>query len=219
MATAVIGEIVSAVEKMVSDFRSLIESAIATIESKGRAVAAEIRTTSDEIYTGVRSKITAAIQAFKTRIQSRTLSTGTPGTSSTTFRSRIDNALRDLVVDLQHIFDRCKAALKVILGDTETAIKDVGGRLGAVVKDTTAVTETALKDFLRVLRQVASNTENVLSHASSTITHAVEADASFAFSHGVQIAEAATIAVIQPTTIAAFLLSGGLIYAGAIYKP
>jgi ElaB/YqjD/DUF883 family membrane-anchored ribosome-binding protein len=218
MATAVITDIINAVEKMVSDFEALIKDAISTIESKGSAIAAEIRTESQQIYTDVRSKISAAIQSFKSRIQARSFSAGTPGTSSATFRSRIDNALRDLVVDLQNIFDRFKNALKVILTDTETAIKDVEGKLTSVVKDVTSVTETTGKDFLRVLRQVATNAETALVHTGSTITHAIEVDASFVVNHGVQIAEAATIAVIQPQTILAFIVGGGFIYAGAVYK-
>ena len=64
MAT-VITDIVNAVEKAISDFESLIKTAIASLRSKGNEIANEIETVSKEIYTGFRSKCSAVIQDFK----------------------------------------------------------------------------------------------------------------------------------------------------------
>ena len=147
---SIVNDIVNAVEKAISDFESLIKSAIATLESKASAIANDIKTTSQEIYQGVRAKMTAAIQAFKSRLSTKTFNAGTPGVSSSTFRTRIDNALRDLVNDLQALFDRAKNALKDILNDSRLVVRDIEKKLVTVTKDTTSFIDTSGKDFLRV---------------------------------------------------------------------
>jgi len=217
--TSVISDILNAVKSMISKFESLIRQAISTLASKGEAIASDIKTESEAIFTDIRTKMSNAIQQFKTRIENKKFVAGSPGTSASTFGSKVHNALRDLVSDLQGIFDRFKSIVKDILGDAEKAISDVESKLGPVVKDTVSYTDTAIKDFLRALKSVAVNVETALAKGATAVAHNVEADASFVKKHGLQIAEAATISIIQPTVILAFVASGAMIYAGAIYQP
>ena len=217
--TSVISDILNAVKSMISKFESLIREAISTLASKGEAIASDIKTESEAIFTDIRTKMSNAIQQFKARLENKKSVAGTPGTSATTFASRIHNALRDLVSDLQGIFDRFKSIVKDILSDAEKAIKDVEGKLGPIVKDTVAFTDTATRDFLHALKAVAVNVETALAKGGAAVIHNIEADASFVKNHGLQIAEAATISIIQPSIILSFVASGAMIYAGAIYQP
>ena len=119
----------------------------------------------------------------------------------------------------KHSLIEPRVALEDILKDGWTIVRDVGKELGAVTKDTTSVMVTGVKDFLRVLRQVASSAETILVKASVAIVHNIEADASFVASHGMQIAEAATLAFLPIQFIGAALVSGAIIYAGATINP
>ena len=65
--------------------------------------------------------------------------------------------------------------------------------------------------LLQVLKRFSSR---LLLHV-----HNIEADASFVASHGMQIAEAATLAFLPIQFIGAALVSGAIIYAGATINP
>ena len=217
-AVGIIKEILGEINKMVSDFEQLVKDAITTLQSVGSRIATDVSTTSKEIFTAVRQKMSSAIQSFKTWIDSKKFSAGSPGTSSSTFKTRVDNVLRTLIKDLQDMFNAFKKGFKNILTDVENGIRDIESKLTPIAKDVTTVVETAGKDFLRSLKLIAENTEALLQKGGTALVHSLEADASFVKNHGLQFAEAATIALINPYVIGSFILSAGFIYAGAMYK-
>ena len=95
----------------------LSRSAIASLRSKGNEIANEIETVSKEIYTGFRSKCSAVIQDFKSLLSTKSLTVPQPGSSSSTFTSRVESLLHGCNCRCAALFDRAKSALEDILKD------------------------------------------------------------------------------------------------------
>lgn len=217
--TSIIQVVINAFEKMIADFGQLVKDALASMESIGSRIAGDIKTTSREIFTGIRTRISSAIQAIKTRLQSKKFNAGHAGGEATAFKNKIETMLTTLVADVQSLFDRFRDALKVILTDSKDAIEHVESKLGPVVKDVGDHVDTAIRDFVSALKDVATKSATVLEAGVHNISHVVDVSADFVYHHGMEIAETAAISVIQPTTIVLFLAAGGFVYLGTTYEP
>jgi len=207
------------VERMVRRFETLVDKAVGTLETVASNVAGDIKNTSEEIFTGFRSRASKAIQAFKTRLEGKSFHTGGPGGAISGFKNRVESMLRVLAEDMQSLFDRFKNAMETILRDVEAALKDVSSKLTPLTKDITSAVETTAKDFLSALKTVGRNVESALARGEHFLSHEITVCSDFVHKHDAQFAETASVGLVGFGPIALLTGAGGLFYLGTMYEP
>jgi methyl-accepting chemotaxis protein len=216
--TAVIGEIFKSVEAMISKFEQLIKDGISSMKGIAQDTAGKITQTSTTIFTDARGRMTVVIQTTQRHIEAQKVSTGSIGQNTKTFMSRVETAARDLLKELQAIFDRFKVAMKDLLTDTKSAIEEVKSNLVKKSEDVSGDFDTGIKDFLSELEKVGKNIETGFAKADTSIQHSISVSSSFVHSHDAVLAEGAVLAVVSPVFLIGLIFGGAMIYGGSVYE-
>ena len=217
--TSIVSDVVNAIQKMLADLKSIMESALSRMATVGEKGASDIRTFSMEAFTTVRTRITTALHSTENYLKSLRFDAGHAGSEVMTFRDKVESMMRTLVHDMQILFDRFKDSMTLLLTYSKDALSDVEKDIAPVAKDVTGDVEKATSDFLAVIKDVASDAASKMLVVLHDIEHVVMLPADFAYSHGLQIAEASALTVVQPAVIVSFALAGGLLYLGSTYSP
>lgn len=215
----VIEDIFNKVEEMIGKFETIVKDGATRLDSIGTSIAGDIKTTSKEIFTNVRTRISTFIQAFKSRLRSKKFSTGGVGPEVEAFKNKLEGMLKVLMEDLQSVFDRIKKAIGSLLDDSKSEIEHVESKLTHISKDVSSEFDSKTKDFLAVLKTIGRNVGTALTRGEHFLSHELTVSKDFVYDHGLVIAESATITAFQPAILIAFGLAGAMVYGATVYEP
>lgn len=217
---ALIDKIIQAMKDFINSVEKEGERVIGVLATYSSKVATDISTVMKEVFEDIKRKISMIIRAFKSKIEAFTRRIKKPNTGSgETLGTRIKNASRDAYRKTDELAKKFEKVMDTTLTEMRIAMKKIvdGIKSGAtdVISSARRIGEKVVQEMEKIGKGAIDESKN----ATQAFSKDIQLEGNFVHKHGVQVATAAAVSIINPYLIGSAILSAGMIIGATKYNP
>lgn len=216
----ILGEVVQEFKSILSHMEEAVKDVLKRIATYSEDAEKRMVIIVTAVFRTIKKEISDIIQKIKDRIESlKKKHMSTSVGSSASLPERLKNGLSDAAKEGEKLVADFKNEAEMFIKECRNVIKDVTGSVEKTVVDTASVTRKAGEDLFHALDTLGKDAFSKVEKLSSYVSKHIALDAEFAFHHGIQVAEAATIAIVSPVLVGSVAISGLMLIASAKWEP
>lgn len=217
--TQIISDIVNAFKRMIAELEKIGRDVIDQVAKESEVAAQKLLVLLKSAFNDIKARISQLIKMMKARWNALTAKRidSSPGQTASSFSQRLRQKAQEVERRAEAIMSDLRSSATAMVEEAKAMFKRLSDSMGTAAGDMTADLRKGGEDLFRELVTIGEGAVKKMKSFAESAFKDIEVDGSFAFKHSLQIAEAATISVINPLIVVSLGLSAGILIGAHHY--